>query len=163
MSKSIIRTIVFVLLTFFGLNAVAQPSEKSKFDSHALFHPLFNFQPGNDYRTGSGAPGPFYWQNKADYKINATLDESAGLLSGDVEITYKNNSKESLEFVWLQLDQNAFNDDSRGGKTTPITGGRFGNTGFMGGIKLLQSLFNKGRTNLWMQNISSPIHVCRYA
>lgn len=116
-----------------SLSSFAQEGDKSKYDAHVLFHPLFNFQPGNEYRTGGGAPGPRYWQNRADYKINITLDEANGTLGGDVEITYKNNSPEALEFIWLQLDQNAFNDDSRGGKTTPITGGRFGNTGFEGG------------------------------
>lgn len=145
MSKTIIRILVFVWMTVFGQAAVAQMTDRSKFDSHALFHPLFNFQPGNDYRTGSGAPGPSYWQNRADYKINVTLDESAGLLKGDVEISYKNNSNESLEFVWLQLDQNAFNSDSRGGKATPITGGRFGNVGFEGGNKITSVAIQQGK------------------
>lgn len=29
----------------------------------------------NEYRTASGAPGPKYWQQRADYDIKATLDE----------------------------------------------------------------------------------------
>ncbi len=116
--------------------AQAQTPPSAKYDHRDAFNPLFNFMPGTAYRSGTGAPGPLYWQNKADYKINATLDESANTLTGDVEITYKNNSPDKLPFVWLQLDQNQFNDNSRGGKTTAIVGGRFGNTGFEGGYTI---------------------------
>ncbi|GAB4015136.1 M1 family metallopeptidase [Spirosoma koreense] len=108
----------------------------SKYDPLALFHPLFNMQPGNDYRTGSGAPGPRYWQNRSDYQINVTLDDQQNTITGEVVITYKNNSPESLAYLWLQLDQNAFSDTSRATKTTPISGGRFGNQGFAGGFSI---------------------------
>lgn len=144
------KILIFRLGLFFmaGLgffNAHAQEQEKVKYDSHVLFHPLFNFQPGNEYRTGGGAPGPKYWQNRADYKINVALEEEKGIVSGDVELTYKNNSPESLDFIWLQLDQNAFNDQSRGGKTTPVTGGRFGNTGFSGGDSIKTVTVQQGK------------------
>ncbi|WP_247235930.1 M1 family metallopeptidase [Telluribacter sp. SYSU D00476] len=135
--------LIFSLLS--GLSAFAQEADKSKYDHHVLFHPLFNFQPGNEYRTGGGSPGPAYWQNRADYKINVTLDEAAATLNGDVEITYKNNSPEALEFVWLQLDQNAFSAHSRGAKTTPITGGRFGNLGFDGGNTIKSVTVQQGK------------------
>lgn len=133
-------------LGFFN-NTIAQEAEKGKYDAHVLFHPLFNFQPGNEYRSGSGAPGAKYWQNRADYKINVALEEDKGIVSGEVELTYKNNSPENLEFIWLQLDQNAFSDKSRGGKTTPVSGGRFGNTGFEGGdsIKAVTILQGKDK------------------
>ncbi|MCP6297325.1 hypothetical protein NL457_29320, partial [Klebsiella pneumoniae] len=75
-----------------SLSVFAQEAEKPKYDAHVLFHPLFNFQPGSEYRSGSGAPGPRYWQNRADYKINVALNEQEETVSGDVEITYKNNS-----------------------------------------------------------------------
>lgn len=145
MSSPFFRLILGICFLFSSLSGIAQDAEKPKFDHHGLFHPLFNFQPGNDVRTGSGAPGPAYWQNRADYKISATLDERAKKLSGEVEITYKNNSREPLEFIWLQLDQNAFNDQSRGGRTTPITGGRFGNTGFSGGNSVTAVTVQQGK------------------
>jgi hypothetical protein len=116
-----------------GQQVNAQMPTISKYDHRDAFNPLFNFMPGTAYRSGTGSPGPMYWQNKADYKINIKLDEEANALAGDVEITYKNNSPDKLPFIWLQLDQNQFNSESRGGKTTSITGGRFGNTGFDGG------------------------------
>ncbi|KAB7729351.1 M1 family peptidase [Rudanella paleaurantiibacter] len=117
----------------------------SKYDPKELFHPLFNMQPGNDFRSSSGAPGPRYWQNRADYKISVTLDEKQDLLTGEVEITYKNNSPESLPFLWLQLDQNAFSDTSRAAKTTPVTGGRFGNLDFNGGMTITSVTIDQGK------------------
>ncbi|PWJ59854.1 hypothetical protein CLV98_10128 [Dyadobacter jejuensis] len=123
----------------------AQEVNKDKYDAHVLFNPLLNFQPGNEIRTGSGSPGPNYWQNRADYKIDVTLDEEANTILGEVEITYKNNSPEELPFLWLQLDQNAFSDHSRGGKTTPITGGRFGNMGFEGGADIQSVQVQQGK------------------
>lgn len=138
-------------LTGFAQNS--QPSSPNgsvtapKYDPLALFHPLFNMQPGNDYRTGSGAPGPRYWQNRADYQINATLDDQQNTITGEVTITYKNNSPEALPYLWLQLDQNAFSDSSRAAKSTLVTGGRFGNLGFSGGLAItsVQTELGKGK------------------
>lgn len=60
----------------------------------------------NMYRTASGAPGPEYYQQQADYKINVELDDKNQKLFGSETITYTNNAKESLDYLWLQLDQN---------------------------------------------------------
>lgn len=109
---------------------------QSKYSAHELFHPLWNYGPVSSARSASGVPGPGYWQNSADYKIAVSLDDVANKITGDVEITYKNNSPDKLPFLWLQLDQNSFNTQSRGGKTTPISGGRFGNLAFEGGYKI---------------------------
>lgn len=60
----------------------------------------------NSYRSASGAPGPAYWQQRADYEINATLDEKNLRLSGSESITYYNNSPDPLSYLWVQLDEN---------------------------------------------------------
>jgi hypothetical protein len=60
----------------------------------------------NMYRTASGAPGPEYYQQRADYKINVELDDKNAKLYGSETITYYNNAKESLDYLWIQLDQN---------------------------------------------------------
>ncbi len=60
----------------------------------------------NEYRTASGAPGPKYWQQRADYDIKATLDEKNLMLHGAETITYSNNSPDVLTYIWLQLDEN---------------------------------------------------------
>ena len=60
----------------------------------------------NEYRTGSGAPGPKYWQQKADYVIRVELNDENQTVTGSETITYFNNSPETLNYLWLQLDQN---------------------------------------------------------
>jgi hypothetical protein len=60
----------------------------------------------NEYRTASGAPGPKYWQQRADYDIKATLDEKNLRLTGRETVTYYNNSPDVLTYIWLQLDEN---------------------------------------------------------
>lgn len=60
----------------------------------------------NTYRTASGAPGNQYWQQRADYDISAYLDEDKRNLKGSETITYYNNSPDTLEYLWLQLDEN---------------------------------------------------------
>ena len=95
---------------------------QSKYDHKSLFDPQFYPVASNQYRSASGAPGPEYWQNRSDYKINCTLDTAQHKVTGSVEITYTNNSPDQLKFVWLQLDQNIYKDDSRGSATTTQTG-----------------------------------------
>ncbi|MDP9955400.1 hypothetical protein J2X97_001037 [Epilithonimonas hungarica] len=60
----------------------------------------------NIYRTASGAPGQAYWQQRADYDIEAYLDEDKRNLKGSETITYYNNSPDDLDYLWLQLDEN---------------------------------------------------------
>ncbi len=66
----------------------------------------------NVYRDATGAPGPNYWQQSADYKINVTLDEENKRITGSETITYTNNSPSTLRYLWVQLDQNRFNQSS---------------------------------------------------
>ena len=68
----------------------------------------------NNYRTGSGAPGHQYWQQKVDYDMEITIDDDKQTLTGKETITYTNNSPDRLDYLWLQLDQNvrATNSDS---------------------------------------------------
>ena len=118
--------ISFLIITF---TSIAQ----SNYDAKEAFNPQFYPYAGNDFRSASGEPGPKYWQNRADYKINCTLDTATNILNGDVEITYTNNSPDNLKFVWLQLDQNIYKEDSRASATTTETGGRWANNAFTDG------------------------------
>ncbi|HET8634314.1 MAG TPA: hypothetical protein VFL88_09240, partial [Gemmatimonadales bacterium] len=97
----------------------AQSKPPSRYDAQQLFDPLFMAQPGTVYRSADGSPGPDYWQNRADYKIEARLDDQAHAIEGHVVITYTNESPDSLRFLWLQLDQNLTRADSRGSMTSP--------------------------------------------
>ena len=66
----------------------------------------------NDQRTASGAPGKGYWQQRADYVIDVELDETKRRIIGRETITYRNNSPDTLAYLWIQLDQNLFRKDS---------------------------------------------------
>lgn len=89
----------------------------------------------NSVRTGSGAPGKGYWQQRADYVIRATLDTAAKMVTGQERITYSNNSPDTLRYVWLQVDQNLFRQGSRGSLMYD-PGARFGTAGASGGYTL---------------------------
>ena len=123
------------LLACFVHAAVGQTAT-SKYDQHETFSPLFYPSNGNEYRSASGAPGHKYWQNRADYAISVVLDTATHRIDGSVTITYKNNSPDKLPFLWLQLDQNIYREDSRGAATSVVTGGRFANRTFTDGYNI---------------------------
>jgi hypothetical protein len=72
----------------------------------------------NEYRSGSGSPGPKYWQQKADYEISVELNDLNQSISGTEKITYHNNSPDVLKYLWVQLDQNLYEKESNTGKTS---------------------------------------------
>lgn len=71
----------------------------------------------NEYRSGSGAPGPEYWQQEADYNIEVELHDETQSVSGSETITYHNNSPMALKYLWLQLDQNILSKNNSLRKT----------------------------------------------
>jgi len=89
------------------------------YDPHELFSQNFNLPAGNVFRSAKGIPGPSYWQNNSSYLIHATLSEKDTTVTGDVTITYTNNSPDKLDYLWLQLDQNIFEPTSRSVAATP--------------------------------------------
>ena len=86
----------------------------------------------NRYRSSSGTPGPDYWQQRADYTITAALDTGTTELTGSVEIRYRNNSPDTLRYVWIQADQNLYRTGSKGSALFPADS-RWGVRGFQGG------------------------------
>ncbi|MEQ1675320.1 MAG: M1 family metallopeptidase [Chitinophagaceae bacterium] len=133
-----------LVLSILGLVMFTGLFAQSTYDHKEAFNPQFYPYPGNDYRSASGEPGPKYWQNRADYKITCTLDTAKHTVSGDVTISYTNNSPDNLKFLWLQLDQNIYKKNSRGSSTTTETGGRWANANFTEGdvIKSLSVEYN---------------------
>jgi hypothetical protein len=127
---------LFFMIAICSSSVFAQTESTSNYDQHTAFNPLFYPSNGNEYRSASGEPGPAYWQNRADYKITATLDTAQHTVTGTVIITYKNNSPDALKFLWLQLDQNIYREDSRAQATTLLTGGRWANRTFTQGDEL---------------------------
>jgi len=137
MRKTFSRTLVVLLTLLCGQLSFAQDKPAAKYVPEEAFGPLFYTQNGNEYRSASGAPGPKYWQNRVDYNISASLDEATSRVKATITITYKNNSPEKLPYLWLQLDQNSFDEKSRGLAITPAKS-RYGSQGekFKGGYEI---------------------------
>lgn len=111
---------IVVLATFFlSVASIATAQvEQTKGSFVDKFRQLDEILPtANTYRTAGGEPGHEYWQQRADYVINATLDEENHRITGTTQITYHNNSPDTLRFLWVQLDQNRFNKDSMQNRT----------------------------------------------
>ncbi|WP_395060716.1 M1 family metallopeptidase [Flavobacterium sp.] len=105
------KTTTFLLFFItFSSAILAQETAKVKEQGHEdknKFRQMYGeFATPNMYRTASGAPGPEYYQQQADYKMNIELDDKNAKLFGTETITYTNNAKESLDYLWIQLDQN---------------------------------------------------------
>ena len=129
------KKIVTLALSFlFVMTAtLAQNSSKKQIKGHTdqnKFRQLKDVLPTpNNRRTASGAPGYEYTQQKVDYIMDIVLDEKTNKIFGDESITYKNNSKDHLEYLWIQLDQNMRSPDSK----TPLANSeKLGSTPFNG-------------------------------
>jgi len=105
-----------LLLTSFSTYAQddAKAERQQGHTNENKFKQLYEeFSTPNVFRTGSGAPGPGYYQQQADYKMNIEIDDDNAKLHGDETITYTNNSPDDLNYLWVQLDQNMRARDSK--------------------------------------------------
>ena len=121
------KGLFLITIFFIGLNFVqAQTTAKlvSTYNYNDAFAPFFYTQNGTEYRAASGEPGPKYWQNKADYNLAVNLNEATNEIVGTEILSYTNHSPQNLNFVWMQLDQNLFKEDSRGNAIVPVNGSR---------------------------------------
>ncbi len=105
------KKITFLLL--FPVLALAQdkpattpPKQTGKYDTNKFSQMYDLLATPNMFRTASGAPGPAYYQQQADYKIDIELDDKNSKLMGSETVIYTNNSPDTLEYLWVQLDQN---------------------------------------------------------
>ncbi len=130
-----------LFISCISMLAVSQTEENivSAYNPNILFSPIFYPSGETITRAATGEANTGYWQNRADYQINATLNDATHEISGSVIITYKNNSPHALPFLWLQLDQNLFTKDSRGQLKVPVDSrSRYGDakSNFNGGYKI---------------------------
>ncbi len=98
-------------------------------DAAAKFRQLDHLLPSpNVYRSASGAPGPAYWQQRASHTMDIKLDEDERRIYAESDIEYTNNSPDTLNYIWLALDQNRFKDGSleRRSATAAAAGSRRG-------------------------------------
>lgn len=113
------KTFKYLLFTFLLISPsiFAQEEGKEAELGHTntnKFKQLYDeFSTPNMFRSASGAPGPAYYQQKADYKMDIELDDENARISGFETITYTNNSPDDLQYLWLQLDQNKRAKDSK--------------------------------------------------
>ncbi|TRX38340.1 M1 family metallopeptidase [Flavobacterium restrictum] len=132
--------ILHVLTLLFGFCTIfAQQTTKSIYNYQDVFASNFYTQNGTATRSASGQPGAEYWQNRADYQLNAKLVAETNEIIGSEILTYTNNSPDKMAFVWMNLDQNLFKADSRGNALVPLKGSRNGAQGqvFDGGHKIV--------------------------
>ena len=109
----IYRIALIVTSMLWAVSLQAQGIQQSKGSFEDKFRQLDEILPtANIYRNAGGAPGHEYWQQEVDYNIDATLDEDNQRLSATELITYRNNSPDTLTYLWFQLDQNRFRSDS---------------------------------------------------
>ncbi|MEX1002099.1 MAG: M1 family metallopeptidase [Crocinitomicaceae bacterium] len=98
--------IINQLFVFTLLFAVTSTFSQSRTNNNKFRQLKDEWATPNVYRNAAGAPGPHYYQQKADYKMNIVLDDEKQTISGSETITYTNNSPDPLDYIWLQLDQN---------------------------------------------------------
>ncbi|MEO6977301.1 MAG: M1 family metallopeptidase [Mucilaginibacter sp.] len=94
----------------------------TNYDNHETFGYSFYTKNGTEYRAADGEPGPKYWQNRADYQLAATLNDQTNEITGSEVLTYTNNSPQKLGFLWMNMEQNMFKEDSRGQAIVPLRG-----------------------------------------
>ncbi len=130
-----VTTIGAITALVMGAEAFASDGEKpnitagSENDAAAKFRQLDHVLPSpNVYRSASGAPGPAYWQQRASHKMDIRLDEDERRIYAESDIEYTNNSPDTLNYIWLALDQNRFKDGSleRRSATASAAGSRRG-------------------------------------
>jgi hypothetical protein len=112
-----------------------QPALKPPVADTGIFSPIA-LPPPDEIRSADGAPGPRYWQQRADYLIKATLDTADRRIDATEQIRYTNHSPDTLRFVWMQVDQNLFRPGSTGSLLFAAES-RFGGAGFPGGFDIL--------------------------
>jgi hypothetical protein len=128
-----ISLLLLQLLAVSILHGQKIKEDTASYDPHQLFAQNFDPPAANAYRSAKGTPGPLYWQNSSSYLIKAVLSEKDTSVTGNVTISYTNNSPDELDYLWLQLDQNIFEPSSRSVAATAYPGDYFGVLGKING------------------------------
>jgi len=134
------KKLYFCIFALFFLGISFAQQTQSSYDYTQAFAPNFYSTTATTYRSASGKPGPKYWQNEAHYTIKASLDPEHNKITANLTLRYVNNSPDTLDYIWLQLDQNLFQKNSIGQKTTPQSASRYGDAAseFDGGFEFTE-------------------------
>ena len=148
MKKSVsVFSLVALAVPFLALAQDTKPTEKKRepghYDTNKFSQMYHEMATPNAYRTASGAPGPAYYQQQADYKMDIELDDKNTRLYGKETVTYYNNAPESLTYLWVQLDQN---QKKRGGQSELVQNERMDPAMGAGGFakKFMEPSFDGG-------------------
>ena len=112
MKHTKIKLLSIFIILHFSLGAQTKAGQ-SVFNPQELFAQDGYTKNGNEFRSANGAPGTAYWQNRADYLLQATIDTINNTLTGIETIHYTNNSPGALSSIWLELAQNTYREDAR--------------------------------------------------
>ena len=97
---------ILALLSFFGQSVHAQT-----YDANHL--PDTYQSPENPFYWKNKIPDLGYWQQDVAYKIEATIDDVTDIIEGkSYELSYTNNSPDTLKVLYFHLFQNAFTPHS---------------------------------------------------
>jgi hypothetical protein len=127
------RTLSLTLLLAGAFSAAPARARAQATGDTAVFAPLMLAPSPDEIRLASGEPGQRYWQNRADYDLQATVDTATKTVRGRMRLRYTNNSPVTLPYLWLQTEQNAFRSNSLNSYIYPQDS-RFGARGFEGGL-----------------------------
>ena len=105
--------LLFISFTTFAQEDKSKERELGHTNNNKFKQLYDEFSTPNMFRSASGAPGPAYYQQKADYKMDIELDDENARIYGFETITYTNNSPDDLTYLWVQLDQNKRASDSK--------------------------------------------------
>ena len=111
----------FIFSLVFVSNSYAQITKEGHTNQNKFKQLKQELPTPNSERTASGKPGSAYTQQKVDYLMDIVLDDSKTKITGSETITYHNNSRDDLEYLWVQLDQNMRAADS---KTPDVSTGK---------------------------------------
>ena len=106
------KGLLFTILIFSLVGFSQELKLNDKVNTNKFRQMYQEFSSPNMFRTASGAPGPAYYQQNADYLINIELDDLNKKIYGDEVVTYTNNSPDILDYLWVQLDQNVRKSNS---------------------------------------------------
>jgi hypothetical protein len=149
------KKIGFLLFSLvFIANSFAQKTKEGHTNQNKFRQLKQELPTPNLERTASGAPGKSYTQQKVDYVMDIVLDDEKSRITGSETITYHNNSRDELGYLWLQLDQNMRAADSKTPDIQPskvpskLSKNRFERaypeTAFDGGFKIMSVTNNDG-------------------
>ncbi len=116
--------LLFFVIFLVAVGASATFAQADRPIPYPVFDPpAFTAAVDQGIRTRTGEPGPNYWQNWADYTLNATLDPAENTLTGEGTIRYENNSPTQLRFLVIKLRQNVHAEGVPRNRYVAVTGG----------------------------------------